>query len=58
MPHTDSAPGGQPDDKVPVTFRVPGDLRKRLRIAAAQQDREMQDIAAEALTTWLDQNHH
>jgi len=56
--HTDSSPpGGQPDDKVPLTIRVPGDLRRRLRIAAAQQDREMQDIAAEALTAWLDRNH-
>jgi predicted transcriptional regulator len=40
-----------------MTFRIRGDLRRRLRIAAAQQDREMQDIAAEALTAWLERNN-
>lgn len=42
-----------PEEKVPMTFRVGVDLRRRLRIAAAEQDRELQDIAAEALDAWL-----
>jgi hypothetical protein len=44
------------DDRVQVTFRWSADLRRRLRIAAAEQDREMQDIAAEAMTAWLTKN--
>ena len=39
-----------------MTFKLPPDIRRRLRIAAAEQDREMQDIASEALTDWLDKH--
>jgi predicted transcriptional regulator len=45
------------DVKVAVTVRLHPDLRRRLRIAAAEQDRELQEIVAEAVSTWLD-NHN
>jgi hypothetical protein len=32
-------------------------LRRRLRHAAAEQDRELQDILTEALTEWLERNN-
>jgi predicted transcriptional regulator len=41
------------EDRVPMTFKLPVDTRRRLRIAAAEQDRDMQDIADEALIDWL-----
>jgi predicted transcriptional regulator len=41
------------DEKVAVTVRVHPDLRRRLRIAAAEQNRELQDIVAEAVSEWL-----
>jgi predicted transcriptional regulator len=41
------------DEKVAMTVRMPADTRRRLRIAAAELDRELQDIIAEAVTEWL-----
>jgi len=40
-------------EKVAMTVRLHPDVRRRLRIAAAEQDREIQEIVAEAITEWL-----
>jgi predicted transcriptional regulator len=42
-----------PDRLVGLTVRVTPDLRKRLRIAAASEDREIQAIVAEAVEDYL-----
>jgi predicted transcriptional regulator len=49
-------PDQDPVERVPMTFKLPADTRRRLRIAAAELDREMQDIADQALTEWLDKH--
>ncbi len=45
-----------PDQIVALSVRVPESLRKRLRIAALQHDRETQKIVIEALEAWLDRH--
>jgi predicted transcriptional regulator len=40
-------------EKVAMTIRLDPDIRRRLRIASAEKDREIQDIVAEAVTEWL-----
>lgn len=42
-------------EMVSLTVRVPADLRKRLRVHAAEHGMSVQDCAQSALVTWLDQ---
>lgn len=44
-------------DKVAMTVRLHPDTRRRLRIAAAETDRELQEIVAEAVSDWLTRNN-
>ena len=44
------------DPLVPLSVRVPASLRKRLRVSCLQHDRSVQEVVAEALETWLEQN--
>lgn len=46
------------DEKVSMTVRVHPDIRRRLRIAAAEDERELQDIIAEAIDDWLTRHKH
>lgn len=52
-----SAMGGEverrPDPLVPLSTRIPESLRKRIRIAALDNDRDVQDVVREALESWL-----
>lgn len=41
------------DPLVPLSVRVPGEVRKRLRMAALEQGRTVQDCLLEALQVWL-----
>lgn len=41
------------DPLVPLSTRVPESLRKRVRMAALSHDRDVQDVVAEALGSWL-----
>lgn len=42
-------------EMVSLTVRVPSDLRKRLRVHAAEHGMSAQDCAQAALVMWLDQ---
>jgi len=42
-------------DTVSLTVRVPADLRKRLRVYAAEHGTSVQECAQSALIAWLDQ---
>lgn len=46
-------PERKPDPLVPLSTRIPESLRKRVRIAALENDRDVQEVVAEALATWL-----
>ena len=41
------------DPKVQLSLRVPKDFKQRLRIASIKAEREMTDIAIEAINLWL-----
>ena len=41
-------------EMVSLTVRVPAELRKRLRVHAAEHGMSVQDCAQSALTVWLD----
>lgn len=42
------------DATVSLSVRVPADLRRRLRVYAAEHGTSAQDCVQDALTTWLD----
>lgn len=44
------------DQVVALSVRIPASLRKRLRIASLEQDKETQRIVAEAIEAWLDRH--
>jgi predicted HicB family RNase H-like nuclease len=41
------------EDMSKTTLRLPKDLHKQLKIRAIQQEREMQEVAAEAIAEYL-----
>lgn len=41
------------EERVAMTFKLPPNTRRRLRIAAAELNRELQDIADQAITELL-----
>lgn len=47
-PHKES-----PEDMSKTTLRLPKDLHKKLKIRAIQQEREMQEVVAEAIEEYL-----
>lgn len=42
-------------ETVSLTVRVPAELRRRLRVFAAENGESVQDCVQQALSTWLDQ---
>lgn len=46
-------PVTRPDPLVPLSTRIPETLRKRVKMAALDHDREVQSVVTEALETWL-----
>jgi hypothetical protein len=52
-PEAVKTPLSKSDPLVPLSVRVPGEVRKRLRMAALEQGRTVQDCLLEALQVWL-----
>jgi len=54
----DTGPYTQPSRRggqtAPITAHMPRDVRKQLKTAAAERDRKMGDILAEALNLWFE----
>lgn len=46
---------GSAQDMSKTTLRLPKDLHKQLKVRAAQVERDMQDLAAEAIQQYLAQ---
>ncbi|WP_448070823.1 hypothetical protein [Georgenia yuyongxinii] len=47
-----------PNAPVPMTFRVPPQVRKAVRHAAIEEERLVQDIITDALVDWLMRHGH
>lgn len=43
-------------DLEPFATRIPADLRRDIKIAAARKDMSVQDVTIEALSQWLERN--
>lgn len=51
-------PASGEGDRVQISGRVPADIRTRLRIAAAHENRDQADIMADALNDWLTSHNY